>query len=91
MGVASVGIVHALAHALGGRHGIHHGVANALFLTQGIRYNAETVPERVAELADVIAGERGDDPTGALCAAIDSLLDRIGVPRRLGEVENGAG
>ena len=39
---ASVGINHALAHALGARFGIPHGRANALLLPHVIAYNAST-------------------------------------------------
>jgi acetaldehyde dehydrogenase/alcohol dehydrogenase len=39
---ASVGINHALAHALGARFGIAHGRANALLLPHVLAYNAST-------------------------------------------------
>lgn len=45
-----VGIVHALAHALGGVSRVPHGVANSLMLVEGLQFNMEEVPERIAEI-----------------------------------------
>lgn len=43
---AGVGIVHALAHALGGKFGTHHGVTNAILLPYGMEFNLETVSDK---------------------------------------------
>ncbi|OFW79153.1 MAG: hypothetical protein A2201_12475 [Alicyclobacillus sp. RIFOXYA1_FULL_53_8] len=45
-----VGIVHALAHALGGVAGVPHGLANALMLTEGLTCNLEVAADRIAEV-----------------------------------------
>ncbi|MHB1626775.1 MAG: iron-containing alcohol dehydrogenase [Bacilli bacterium] len=45
-----VGIVHAMAHALGGVAKVPHGVANSLMLTQGLRFNLEEAPDRIADI-----------------------------------------
>jgi alcohol dehydrogenase len=39
---AMVGLVHAIAHALGGVASVHHGLANSIMLPHVVRYNAET-------------------------------------------------
>ena len=44
---AMLGICHSLAHKLGAYHHIPHGVANALLLTEVMRYNAEDIPEKM--------------------------------------------
>ncbi|QQE78175.1 iron-containing alcohol dehydrogenase [Alicyclobacillus sp. SO9] len=44
-----VGIVHALAHSLGGVCHVPHGEANSLMLVEGLICNAEVVPDRIAE------------------------------------------
>ena len=36
-----VGLVHAMAHVVGARHGVHHGTANAICLPHVIRFNAD--------------------------------------------------
>lgn len=45
-----VGVVHAMAHALGGVARVPHGVANSLMLTEGLQFNLAEAPERIAEI-----------------------------------------
>jgi len=45
-----VGVVHALAHAVGGRYGVPHGLANAIFLPEGMRFNLPGNEVRLVEL-----------------------------------------
>lgn len=45
-----VGVVHALAHAVGGRYGVPHGLATAIFLPEGMRFNLPGNEERLVEL-----------------------------------------
>jgi alcohol dehydrogenase class IV len=42
--LASVGAVHALAHAVGAQTGLSHGHANAIFLAPVVKLNAESSP-----------------------------------------------
>ncbi len=44
---AFLGLCHSMAHKLGAFHHLPHGVANALLLTQVIRYNAADVPTKM--------------------------------------------
>ncbi len=46
-----VGMVHGIAHALGGVYHIPHGLANALILPEVMAYNLETRYERYADIA----------------------------------------
>lgn len=46
-----VGMVHALAHAMGGVCHVPHGVANGILLPWCLEYNLEKVPEYIAELS----------------------------------------
>ena len=55
-----LGAVHSCAHALGAVCDLHHGLANALMLEPVMRFNAEAVPAKFAELAHA-AGLRGAD------------------------------
>ena len=67
---AFLGVCHSMAHKLGAFHHLPHGVANALLITQVMRFNAAEVPvkmgtfsqydhphtlERYAEVADYLA------------------------------------
>lgn len=44
---AFLGVNHSMAHKLGAFHHIPHGIANALLLTEVIRYNAAEVPAKM--------------------------------------------
>lgn len=44
---AFLGLNHSMAHKLGAFHHLPHGVANALILTNVMRYNAEDVPTKM--------------------------------------------
>jgi alcohol dehydrogenase class IV len=92
---AFVGIIHAMAHALGGRFGTPHGVANTVFLPHGmefnLRYQEEGIPgtyKRVAEAMglDVVAV----DEMEAAKMAIDRIIEftaEIDLPQRLSELD----
>ena len=82
-----VGLVHAMAHVIGARHGVHHGMANAICLPHVIRFNADELGARyrdVAQALGVDTRELGDDKTGeAAAAAVDALLARVKLPSTL--------
>lgn len=44
---AFLGVCHSMAHKLGAHHNIAHGVANALLITEVMKYNAAEVPKRM--------------------------------------------
>ena len=56
-----LGAVHSCAHALGAVCDLHHGLANALMLEPVMRFNAEAVPAKFAELAHVAGLASGED------------------------------
>ena len=74
---AFLGVCHSMAHKLGSEYGIAHGIANALLISQVIRYNASDQPtkqgifsqyhypegkKRYAEIADALGlGGKNDD------------------------------
>jgi len=83
---ALLGIVHALAHPIGGLYGVGHGSINAVLLPQVIRYNLPAVMDKLPELAWGL-GHRSE---GNACRAsdivqeqVDLLIDRSGAPRFL--------
>lgn len=88
---SGLGLVHAMSHAAGARYGIPHGLANAMLLTEVMRFNMLVCQDAFAELAIAmgVATDRLTQRERAL-AAIDSvatLLDDIGVPEFLGDYE----
>ena len=44
---AFLGVNHSMAHKLGAFHHLPHGVANAVILTEVMRYNAAEVPTKM--------------------------------------------
>jgi alcohol dehydrogenase class IV len=67
-----VGMVHGIAHALGGVHHIPHGLANALILPEGMAYNLESCSDRYADLAAAMGIAR-PRPTYRLAGVLERL------------------
>ncbi len=44
---AFLGVTHSMAHKLGAHHHVQHGVANALLMTEVIKYNSAEIPKRM--------------------------------------------
>jgi acetaldehyde dehydrogenase/alcohol dehydrogenase len=99
---ASVGVNHALAHALGAHFHVAHGRANALMLPHLIAYNA-SVPmkflpspyqkgyiahKKYATVADLLGlgGHTIDEKVKNLVAATEQLLDQLEFPRSIAEL-----
>lgn len=69
---AWLGIVHSLSHQVGALYGIPHGMSNAIFLPNVIRYNAK-VSNRFPDLAKVIGKETAEE----LAQAIETLRSEV--------------
>ena len=90
---APVAAVHALAYPLGGHFHIPHGLSNALVLMPVLKINSEVVYQEYAELLDCISvariGESERHKAELFVAELDSLIDQVGIPRRLSELNIG--
>ena len=75
-----LGIVHSMAHQIGGIFGVPHGCANALCLPNVMRFNAK-VTDRFADLAKLI----GKETTCDFIAAVEDLKKQINVPASIRE------
>ena len=77
----ALGIVHSIAHTFGAEYGVPHGLANAIVLPYGIRFNQENpeTAKRYRELAALV-GETD------LLEAVMKLRRRINVPETMSEV-----
>ena len=86
-----VGYVHAVAHALGGRYGTPHGLANAVIMPYVLDAYGKSAYRKLRDLA-VAAGvaERQDDAKTAaekMIAAIRELNAKLGIPEKLAGIE----
>ncbi len=87
---ASLGLVHAMAHSLGGAMDLPHGECNAILLEKVVRFNYDTVPDRYDRLAaamgldicNILPGERGN----ALAKHIAGLRTGLGITQTLEEL-----
>ena len=82
----NVGNVHAIAHQLGGKYGIPHGLANALVLPHVLEFCREEAAPQLAELAVLVgAGSAGDDQGALASAFIQAVRDlrvQVGIADR---------
>jgi alcohol dehydrogenase len=81
-----LGATHACANPLTARHGTTHGVAIAVMLPHVVRWNAEHVGERYAELLRVSGRDGGDAPGDRLAGRLEELARAGGLPATLGEL-----
>jgi alcohol dehydrogenase class IV len=87
---ASLGLLHAMAHGIGGLLGVPHGMCNALLLDHVIGFNYSAAAERY----DRIAIDMGVDLTGlgpdqrknALPERIGELREQAGITTTVGEL-----
>ena len=54
LGVAGLGLGHAMAQAVGGRYGIAHGAANALCLPPALRFNQPVAAAEIARYGEAL-------------------------------------
>jgi alcohol dehydrogenase len=87
---SGVGLVHAMAHIVGARYGVHHGTANAICLPHVMRFNADQLAPRLRDIAHALGVDvRGQSDEAAAQAAADTVVKlnaRIGLPAHLREV-----
>ncbi len=87
---ALVGVVHAMAHALGGIAGVPHGLANGILLAAGMEYNIRKAAERVAGVGAAMGAPQSGDPerdARAAVAAMREFAASVGMPERLRDAD----
>lgn len=74
--------IHPLSYPITLDYGVPHGFACAILLPPVIRFNAQAVEDRFRDLLRIL-----DFPSvGAFADRVDSLMEKLGAPRRLNEV-----
>lgn len=71
---AMVGVVHAMAHAVGGLTGLHHGTANSIFLPWGMEYNIKKCEQDYSLISHMLGVyESGMDESESSLSAIEAI------------------
>jgi alcohol dehydrogenase class IV len=86
---ASVGLGHALAHALGGMYDITHGIAHCLLLPGVMRFNLSSCEMKMAKIGKIVTDtELNTNEATALLGieAIEKLRNDLRVPSQLREI-----
>ena len=86
-GSAGTGVVHALAHALGGHYNVGHGLTCGVFLPHAMAYCVTVVPDKLSRVAHAM-GEKTDGSSMEEMAqksvnAVKALSQRVGIPQNL--------
>lgn len=85
-----LGVVHSLAHQLGGVYNLPHGVCNAVLLPHVMRFNASVCTEKMAKVADAMGvdttGMTAEQAADAAIAAVEKLSADVGIPSGLAEL-----
>jgi alcohol dehydrogenase class IV len=74
-----VGYVHAIAHSLGGRYGIPHGLANAIILPHMLRAYGDAAAPKLADLARMADIAPATAQDGLAAEAFIDWVDRMNV------------
>lgn len=85
-----LGVVHGMAHPLGARFDIPHGVANALLLPIVMEFNAPAALEKYVEIAKAMnvyfSGMTAEQAADAAVNAVKELSVKVGIPQHLSEL-----
>jgi alcohol dehydrogenase len=86
---AQVGMVHALAHTVGARFKVHHGLANSILLPPCLRYNADACGDVYLNILSAmginIERVSQDEAGYVLADTITDFTKKLGLPQRLRE------
>ena len=87
---AGLGACHGIAHAVGIRYNIPHGVINAILLPHVMQFNLEVAMNKFVDISYAfgvdISGMSMDEAAVAAINAVRQLSQDIGLPQKLSEV-----
>ena len=79
-----LGLVHAVSHMIGAEFNTHHGLTNAIVLPVVLKYNLPGMEEKVKKMSEAMQFE--DHSVEGFILNIEKLLDRLKIPKSLGEI-----
>lgn len=85
-----LGVVHSLAHQLGGVYNLPHGVCNAVLLPRVMKFNAPSCGDKFRDIAEAMGvkttGMSTEKANAAAIAAVEKLSADVGIPSGLREL-----
>lgn len=91
---ASLGLDHALAHSLGGKLDVAHGLVHPVLLPPVMRFNLPACMSKMADIGEIILGRRyGDDEQTALAGIekLEEFFAGLGIATHLREIVGDSG
>jgi alcohol dehydrogenase len=86
---AQVGIVHALAHTVGAKFRVHHGLANSILLPACLRYNADACGDVYRDILSAMGVNidrvSPDEAGNVLADKVADFTKMLGLPQKLRE------
>lgn len=85
---AYVGDVHALAHAIGGKYNVPHGLANAIILPKVLKAFGKSAEKKLAKLADAVGikGHDNHEKATLFIKEIEDMNARMGIVNTFGNL-----
>ncbi|GFP21662.1 alcohol dehydrogenase [Candidatus Hakubella thermalkaliphila] len=87
---AQVGLVHALAHSVGAKFKVHHGLANSILLPACLRYNADACGEIYLNVLSALGVNieriQPDEAGDVLADKIVEFTKKLSLPQKLRDV-----
>jgi alcohol dehydrogenase class IV len=87
---AQVGMVHALAHTIGAKFKVHHGLANSILLPPCLKYNADVCGDVYLDVLSTLGVNieriRPEEAGSAVAERIIEFTKKLGLPQRLRDV-----
>ena len=80
-----LGVVHSLAHPLSSLLDVHHGLANAVNIPYGLRFNIEGFEDKFARMASAL--DLKDQTGEAVIQYLFELNTKVGIPHRLRDIQ----
>ena len=83
---AGLGVDHAIAHSLGGKHDVMHGLVHPTLLPAVMRFNLAACEQKMAIIGELVTGRRGQNNQDTARQGIEELENffrRFTIPLRL--------
>ncbi len=80
-----LGLVHAISHMVGAEYDTHHGLTNAIVLPAVLKFNAESISDKVPQMCDAM--NLGDKSFDGFYRAVCEILDLLGIPLTLADID----